>query len=269
MIDSAVAGSSAGNMGWLRSLPFLFNRGISKFTFAKSWLEYGSSVTFDAVLDGDESSFKYTAVPDFQFKYHLLEADTPWRDLEFQHVCQFVSQETEKMGKSSTTQKLLRAYNEDLIEELFLVVDTPNFRLSNQESDKPLTENLTDVGEFGYKGASKYYLKHELPTTYLSLNDTLNIWLHEAAVEYANTMNKPPSRIADLFDFAELDTTVRTWDFFEFLASNITEQETDHIQATVRPWVECDISRIKKYILNDLQRFDFDAEQVKRYRRNN
>ena len=267
MTDSATAGSERGNMGWLRSLPFLSKQGITDYTFPNTWLGYGSSVTFDEVLEGEESPFEYTAIPGIEFSYHLYGSDTPWSDISANHLCQYTSQEIEEKGKSSTTQKLIRAYNEGQLDELFLVVDRPDFQLSNADRQKPLTETLEDVAEFGYEGAAKYYIRNALPTHYLSLNETLNVWLHEAAIEYATEMEQEPARIADLFEFSEVHPTVRTWDFFEFLASQVTRDDTDHIQATVRPWVEKDITVIRDHILNELQKFDFDAEQVREYRK--
>ncbi len=269
MTDPATAGSDRGNMGWLRSLPLLARRGISNYTFPNTWLSYGSSVTFDEVLDGEESPFEYTAVPDIEFNYHLYGAESTWGDISAQHLCQYTNQEVEQKGKSSTTQKLIRAYNEGQLDELFLVVDGSDFRLDDAEQQKPLTETIGNVAEFGYEGAATYYIKHELPTHYLPLDETLNIWLHEAAIEYATKMDREPTRIADLFEFSEVHPDVRTWDFFEFLATQVTRDETDHIQATVRPWVEADITVIRDHILNELQKFDFEAEQVREYRQAN
>jgi len=269
MTDPATAGSDRGNMGWLRSLPFLIRQGITDYTFPNNWLSYGSSVTFDEVLAGEDSPFNYTAIPGIDFSYHLYGTDSTWSDIASQHLCQYTNQEVEHKGKSSTTQKLIRAYNEGQLDELFLVVDTGNFQLDDADQKKPLTEIIKDVAEFGYEGAATYYIRHELSTHYLSLDETLNIWLHEAAIEYVAKMEREPTRIADLFEFSEVHPDVRTWDFFEFLASKLTQNETDHIQATIRPWVEVDITVIRDHILNELQKFDFEAEQVRAYRRAN
>jgi hypothetical protein len=79
-------------------------------------------------------------------------------------------------------------------------------------------------------------------------------------------MDREPSRIADLFDFSEVHPAVRTWDFFEFLATQTTKEDTDHVQATIRPWIEADITRVCDHILNQLQVFEFDADQVRAHR---
>jgi hypothetical protein len=265
--DPLTAGSDRGNMGWLRSLPYLTRQGVMRYTFNPSWLRYGSNETFDAVLSESEEAnhFSYSAVPDFEFQYRLIERDFDAREIRAQHLCQYTSQETEDEGKQSTTHKLIRAYNDGNIEELVLVVDKAGFRLANQEANKPLTE-MHDVSELSYEGMVRYYLKYELPARYLALDSTLNVWLHEAAVEYANVMDSEPNRIADLFQFTELESGIRTWDFFEFLASETTEDNTDHIQATIRPWVEQDITKIRDHILNALQQFDFDAQKVREFR---
>lgn len=269
MTDPATAGGDRGNMGWLRSLPFLTRQGVFDYTFPNSWLGYGSSVTFDEVLTGEESPFEYTAVPGIEFGYHLYGTDSAWADISAQQLCQYTTQEVENKGKSSTTQKLIRAYNEGQVEELFLVVDSGDFQLDDADRQKPLTETIEDVAEFGYEGAATYYVRNELPTHYLSFDETLNIWLHEAAIEYATKMEQEPTRIADLFEFSVVHPDVRTWDFFEFLATKLTQDDTDHIQATIRPWVEKDITLIRDHILNELQKFDFDAEQVRFHRRAN
>lgn len=269
MTDPAVAGGDRGNMGWLRSLPFLLRESVTNFTFPNSWLGYGSPVTFEEVLDEQESQFEYTAIPGIEFDYHLYGADSSWLDISSQHLCQYTTQEVENKGKTSTTQKLIRAYNEAQLEELVLVVDAPDFRLDGADQEKPLTETIGAVAEFGYEGAATYYIRHELPTHYLSFDETLNIWIHEAAIEYATKMDREPTRIADLFKFSEVHPAVRTWDFFEFLASQVTRDETEHIQATIRPWVEADITVIRDHVLNELQKYDFDAEKVREYRQNN
>ncbi|WP_141212975.1 hypothetical protein [Halorubrum sp. Ea1] len=269
MTDSATGGSDRGNMGWLRSLPLLSKWGVTDYTFPNSWLGYGSSVTFDEVLNGEDNCFEYSITPGLEFTYHLYGSDSTWSEISEQHLCQYTNQEVENKGKSSTTQKLIRAYNEDQLDKLFLVVDRSDFRLDDADRKKPLTETIENVAEFGYEGAAIYYIQHELPTHYLSLDETLNIWIHEAAVEYATSMDREPTRIADLFEFSEVHPSVRTWDFFEFLASQVTRDDMEHIQATIRPWVEADISVIRDHILNELQKFDFEAEQVRDYRQAN
>lgn len=266
IIDPQAAGGNRTSMGWLRSLPFLRARGIANYTFPKSWLEYGSSVTFDEVLTGEEPPFEYTAIPSLSFDYQLFDAETTWRDIHAQHICQVTSQEAETKGQSSMTQKLIRAHNEGQIDELFLVVDRPDFYLDSHKTTKPLTERLHDGSELSFEGCVRPYLRTQLDDWYLSGDETLNIWLQQAAVEYTRKIGEEPTRIADLFDFNTVHPAVRTWDFFEFLAADTTREETDHIQATIRPWVEKDITVIRKHILNELQTFDFDAEQVRKFR---
>ena len=266
MTDSATAGSKRGNMGWLRSLPFLSKQGVANYTFPKHWLHYNSSVTFNEILDGEDSPFEYAAIPSVEFSYYLYPSESAWPDISAQHLCQFTSQQIEEKGDSSTTQKLIRAYNEGQIEELLIVVDSPSFRLDGTNRQKSLTETLRNVSEFGYEGVATHYIRHELPTHYLPLNETLNVWLHEAAIDYVAKMDQEPTRIADLFEFSSVHPDVRTWDFFEFLTSQVTRDETNHIQATIRPWVEADITKIQDHILNELQEFEFDADQVRAYR---
>lgn len=264
--DPATAGGNRGNMGWLRSLPYLLREGVIEYTFNPAWLRYGSTETFDAVLSesNEEGRFSYDAIDDFSFQYRLVENDVQVSDITASQLCHYTSQEGEHEGKTSTTHKLLRAYDAGQIDELVLVVDKSGFKLSNQETDKPLIETL-DAHELSYKGIASYYLKDELPVRYLGWDETLNVWLHEAAVEYAQVMDSEPNRIADLFEFSELEPGIRTWTFLEFLAGKFTEENTDHVQATVRPWVERDITKIRDHILNALQQFEFDATQVRAY----
>lgn len=269
IVDPAVGGSDCGNMGWLRSLPYLRSQGVMTYTFIPSWLDYGSNITFDETMSERNRGFDYTAIPDFDFEYHLIEgSDTP-EDVQAQHLCQYTSREIEKKGDSSTTHKLLNAYDLGQIDELFLVVDASEFQIVRREAQKPLTETLEDFSEISYKGIAKQYLRTQLDERYLSYEETLNIWLHEAAAEYVDIMESEPSRIANLFEFTELEPGIRTWDFLEFLASQVTKKETEHIQATIRPWVERDISLIYSHILNALQEFEFDAEQVRDFRSKN
>ncbi|WP_142860651.1 hypothetical protein [Salinigranum halophilum] len=265
--DPATSGGDRGNMGWLRSLPYLVRQGVTTYTFNPAWLRYGSDETFDEVLEEQpgEGGYTYRAIDDFSFQYQLIETDTPVSTITAPHICQYTSQEGEHKGEVSTTHKLLRAYDAGQLDELVLVVDKSGFRLSKQETDKPLIEAL-DVHELSYRGVASYYLKHELPVRYLGLDETLNIWLHEAAIEYASVMESEPNRIADLFEFDVLQPGIRTWGFLEFLANKTTEEQTDHVQATIRPWVERDITKIRDHILNALQRFEFDAEQVRAFR---
>lgn len=264
--DPATSGSDRGNMGWLRSLPYLRRQGVTTYTFSPSWLRYGSDVTFDEVMNEYDSGFSYIAIPGVDFEYRLIERADGHEDVSAQHLCQYTSRDTESGGSSSTTHKILNAYNRGRIDELVLVIDSPKFQIIKREAQKPLTETLDNFSELSYPGIAKQYLQAELDDRYLGYNETLNIWLHEAAVEYVNVMETEPSRIADLFEFNELEPGIRTWDVFEFLASETTKEEKDHIQATVRPWVERDISIIYSHILSALQEFEFDADQVREYR---
>ncbi|WP_332898910.1 hypothetical protein [Haladaptatus sp. CMSO5] len=265
--DPATSGSDRGNMGWLRSLPYLLRHGVETYTFNPAWLRYGSNETFDKVLTegNSENEFTYTALSQFTFNYRLINREVTAADITAPHLCQYTSQEGENKGGARITHKLIRAYKNNQIDELVLVVDKPSFRLSNQEADKPLTEML-DVREVSYPGMAKYYLQNKLPARYLGLDETLNIWLHEAALEYASVMESEPSRIADLFEYTELETGIRTWDVLEFLASKTTENNTDHIAATIRPWIEKDITKIRDHILNALQRYEFNSELVRNHR---
>jgi hypothetical protein len=63
-----------------------------------------------------------------------------------------------------------------------------------------------------------------------------------------------------------LEPGIRTWDLLEFLATDLTKQNPDHINATVRPWVESDITKIEERIRNALQEFQYDRERVRRFR---
>lgn len=269
VVDPATGGSERGNMGWLRSLPYLRSQGVMAYTFSPSWLSYGSDVTFDEVMTEHDTVFNYTAIADFEFEYHLIkQSDTP-EAVQAHHLCQYTSREIEEKGDSSTTYKLLNAFYQGQIDKLLLVVDAAEFRIAGMEAQKPLTETLDNVSELSYEGIAKQYLKRKLDARYLGYNETLNIWLHEAAAEYNTVMGSEPTRTADLFAFTRLEPGIRTWDFLEFLATKTTKDETDHVQATIRPWVERDITLIHSHILNALQEFEFDAEQIRAFRSGN
>ncbi|QWC20747.1 hypothetical protein [Halorubrum sp. 2020YC2] len=76
--DPLTSENAAGNqMGYLRSLPYLFQEGIAQYTFPPGWLRKMSNETFDEVLqekeNEDDSLFEYCALPDFPFNYTLID----------------------------------------------------------------------------------------------------------------------------------------------------------------------------------------------------
>lgn len=257
---------SGYHMGYLRSLPLLLRNGILDITCAKNWLGKFSNSTFDEVFEERDGVHHYTAVPSLEFNYHLIGSDRNINEIDYPIICQYTSQDAENGAAHSTTHKILRAYDRGRIQQLFLVVNTSNFRVKGRETMKPLTETLDDVREISYEGMAKQYINRQLPEQYLGYSETMNIWLHEAAIEYVDVMESEPSRIADLFEFDELEPGIRTWDFLEFLATNISKEDPNHIKASVRPWVESDIDPITDHIRNALQEYNFDRATVNDYR---
>ncbi len=255
-------------MGYLRSLPYLYEEGISRYTFPPGWLRRRSPETFDEVLEEaeDDSWFNYRALPPFPFEYTIIDQNMESDELSYQHICQYTNQEMECYSNARTTHKLLRAYLNERIEELFLVTDQSSFSISDTVSKKPLREELQHAEVLSYENIAKQYLRREFGTPSLSFGTTLNIWLHRAAADYQEAMEETPRRIADLFEFDVLEPGIRTWDLFEFLASEVSHESTDHINATVRPWIESDITKVETNIRNALQEFDYDREAVRRFR---
>lgn len=264
--DPYADGDPQGNhMGYLRSLPYLLEQGVDSYTFSQHWLSYGCNETFDEVVEECADNFRYNAIPSLEFKYNLVKQDTDPEDIEFPILCQYVSQEMEQKQSKSTVHQVLRAYERGNIPEFFMVIDTPDFKLEKYGSSKPLAEELEKVYQISYEKIAQQHIRENIGDVGRKL-DTLNVWLHNAAEEYTKARGTKPSRIADLFDFYKVPTNVRTWDVLEFLASDVTESDSDHIQATIRPWVEKDITIIKTHIHNILQEFDYDSKKVREYR---
>ena len=269
--DPLTSKNSAGNqMGYLRSLPYLFQEGIVQYTFPPGWLRRMSNETFGEVLvepdDDGDSWFEYRALPDFPFKYAIIDQEKTAGDLPFQHICQITNQGTDEYSTARTTHKLLRAYIDGRIEEFFLVTDRASFTISDTVSGKPLREELDHVEVLSYEKIAKQYIRNQFGVPNLAFGKTLNIWLHAAANDYRELMNKRPQRIGDLFEFDVLEPGIRTWDLFEFLATDVSRESIDHINATVRPWVESDITKVVSNIRNALQEFDYDPKSVRTFR---
>lgn len=269
--DPLTSENAAGNqMGYLRSLPYLFQEGIVQYTFPPGWLRRMSNETFDEVLQDTESEddpwFEYRALPEFPFNYTIIDQKMTADDLSFQHICQITNQETDEYSSARTTHKLLRAYMDGRIEELFLVSDRSSFSISDTVSQKPLREELEHAEVLSYEKIAKQYIHSKFGSPNIPFGKTLNIWLHHAADDYREVMGRQPQRIGDLFEFDVLEPGVRTWDLFEFLATELSRDSIDHINATVRPWIESDITKVEANIRNALQEFDYDREVVRAFR---
>lgn len=254
------------NMGYLRSLPYLVEQGIHRFTFPPQWLGYGHAATFNEVMEETGSGFRYTAITDFTFDYNIIEPDTPFDTLEFGQLCQYTNEAIEEPGKPSITHKIIQAYNSGLINNLVLVFNSSSFSIADHVTQKPLIEKLDRVTELSYESLAKDYIRTEIGGPYISVGNTLNIWLHRAAADYVKEIGTRPTRIADLFVFDDLPPNVRTWELLEVLATAHTEEEADHIGASVRPWIESDITRVQTSIHNALQRFEYNADRIQHHR---
>ncbi|OYR62546.1 hypothetical protein [Halorubrum ezzemoulense] len=269
--DPLTSENAAGNqMGYLRSLPYLFQEGIVQYTFPPGWLRRMSNETFDEVLqekgDEDNSWFEYCALPDFPFNYTILDQKKTANDLSFHHICQITNQETDEYSSARTTHKLLRAYLDGRIEELFLVTDRASFSLSDTTTHKPLREELDHAEVLSYEKIAKQYIRSQFGSQSIPFAKTLNIWLHHAADDYRDVMGRQPQRIGDLFEFDVLEPGIRTWDLFEFLSTEVSRDSIEHINAVVRPWIESDITKVEANIRNALQEFDYDREAVRTFR---
>jgi len=270
IIDPLTSGNEKGyGMGYLRSLPLLLKYGVTQFTFPQGWLTASSTETFDAVVEEhDERRFRYTAIPDLQFDYILIDTDRRAETLEFDHLCQVTSQHLEDTQTSSTTHKIMEAYKKNNIGELFILTDSDDFKMQGTVTQKPMAEDIDRISQLDYTDLAQQYINENFEKLRLSLGETCNIWLHHAAAEYEDVMESEPTQIRDLFEFDILKPGIRTWDVLEFLASDIAKEDPDHIEAVTRPWVESDNSVIETYIRNALQEFDYDREKVQEYREN-
>ncbi|QWC20746.1 hypothetical protein [Halorubrum sp. 2020YC2] len=152
------------------------------------------------------------------------------------------------------------------IEELFLVTDRASFSLSDTTTYKPLREELDHAEVLSYEKIAKQYIRSQFDSPSIPFAKTLNIWLHHAADDYHEVMSRQPQRIGDLFEFDVLEPGVRTWDLFEFLATEVSRDSIEHINAVVRPWIESDITKVEANIRNALQEFDYDREAVRTFR---
>jgi len=269
LIDPLAAENEGGyGMGYLRCLPLLRKYGINRFTFPKGWLSAASSETFDAVVEnGDEDEqFQYTAIPGLEFDYTLISTDKPADILRFNQLCQITNQELERSQSESTTHKLLEAFKNSRIGELFLVTDTADFSVQGTVAQKPMAEDINRISQITYRDLAQNYLNRTFERRYIGYGETLNIWLHHAAKEYTTVMGDEPTQIRDLFEFDVLRPGIRTWDVLEFLASNLAKEDPAHIEAVTRPWVESDNSVIETYIRNALQEYDYEREKIRAYR---
>lgn len=267
VIDPLTEENERGHrMGYLRSLPYLVEHSVHRYTFPPQWLRHDHTGTFDEVMEETDAGFQYTALSEFQFDYHIIEPDTAHSELAFDQLCQYTTEGIEEPGKPSITHKILQAYNNDLIDDLVLVTNSSSFAIADHVTQKPLFEKFDQVTEFSYESLAKEYIQSVIGGPYISVGTTLNIWLHHAAADLVDAADSRPTRIAELFAFDEIPGTVRTWDVLEFLASEYTEEEADHIGATIRPWIESDISRTRTNIHNALQRFEYNAKKVREYR---
>lgn len=269
LIDPLAAENEAGyGMGYLRSVPLLLEYGITQFTFPKGWLSAASTETFDAVVEerDAEGHFRYTTIPELAFDYTLITTDQPANAIEFDQLCQITNQNLENTQVESTTHKLLQAYKSGRIGELFLLTDAADFRVQGTVTQKPMAEDIERISQIDYVDLARKYLTQTFEKRYLSFGETLNIWLHHAAKEYADVMGREPTQIRDLFEFDVLEPGIRTWNVLEFLASDIAKEDPAHIEAVTRPWVESDNSVIETYIRNALQEFNYDQEKIRTYR---
>lgn len=268
IVDPLTAGNEEGfGMGYLRSLPLLLHYGVTQFTFPRGWLSAASTDTFDAVVEEhDDGRFRYTAIPSLEFDYVLIDTDRRMNTLDFDQLCQITSQNLEDAQTSSTTHKLMDAYKADQIDELFILTDTADFKMQGMVTQKPMAEDIDRISQLDYTNLAQKYINQTFEKLRLSLGETSNIWLHHAAAEYEDVMGSEPTQIRDLFEFDVLEPGIRTWDFLEFLASDIAKDDPAHIEAVTRPWVESDNSVIETYIRNALQEFDYDREKVREYR---
>lgn len=269
--DPLTSRNSAGNqMGYLRSVPYLFEEGIMQYTFSPGWLRRMSNETFDEVLQEPDSKddpwLKYQALSTYPFRYTIIDQKKTANDLSFQHICQITNQETDEYSTARTTHKLLRAYMDGRIEELFLVTDRASFSITDTTSGKPLREEVDHAEILSYEKIARQYIRSHFGTPDIPFGKTLNIWLHGAANEYRNIMDRQPQRIGDLFEFDSLEPGIRTWGLFEFLATDLSRDSIDHINAVVRPWIESDITKVEANIRNALQEFNYDREAVQTFR---
>lgn len=269
LVDPLAAENKAGyGMGYLRSIPLLLEYGVSQFTFPKGWLSAASTESFDAVIEerDAERHFRYTAIPELAFDYTLISTDQSAGTLKFDQLCQITNQEIEESQTESTTHKLLQAYKSGRISELFLLTDAADFRVQGTVTQKPMAEDIERISQIDYTNLARKYLTQTFERRYLSFGETLNIWLHHAAKEYADVMEREPTQIRDLFEFDILKPGIRTWNILEFLASDLAKDDPTHIEAVTRPWVESDNSVIETYIRNALQEFDYNQEAIRAYR---
>lgn len=257
-------------MGYLRSLPYLFECGITRYTFSPGWMHINSHPTFDAVFEeksGSENEFRYDAVADLAFDYVILAEEAESTKIQYQQLCQYTSQQLDVDSDANTTFKIFQAFNDGHINELFLVTDRADFNLDVTVADKPLIEEVDNVEQLSYERLAQRYIQSNFDKVRLGFDETLNIWLHHAAADYEAVTGSTPDRIADLFEFETLPPGIRTWEFFEFLGSDLSDDEPDHISAVTRPWVESDNSVIETYIRNALQDFNYDPETIQHYRK--
>lgn len=231
--------------GQLRSIPLLEKLGITHYTFLDSWRQY-DLVPYEYV------KMAHSIPPEIQYP-----------------ICQIVSQEVESNSDFDLTRRLLVHALSGKVKFLVLVVDSVLFRLRNNQDGKPMIEDWSlSSRTFRYETTlSRYLHLSGTKNPAISFRETQNLLFHEMAIEYYQSTNKKPRRLADLFDYDVIPEQSGAWRILMDFANKTTKEEFEgHIHNSLRSWVESDVSKIAQNMLSILQRCSFKRQNIETFR---
>jgi hypothetical protein len=219
--------------------------GVRNFTFVDSWSTY-------RLVD---------------FEYYRFGPDLILRNVF--PICQFVSQEIEYHSDLDITQHLLNSALTDQNTTLFLVLDSAQFCLKNNQDGKPLIEDwdLSDSA-FEYTKIFPVFLRNiGISEPPISLTETQNLVFHRMAQTYSDALGEKPCRLSTLFDFENAPSASYAWEVLRSLANREAAIEChSYVYDCIRSWVDSDITRVTDNIMRALQRCEFNPEKVDRLR---
>lgn len=239
IIDPQVGNS----FGQLRALPLLRELGLEIFTFASGW----------------------RGLPMVDYKYKVIHAGTaPNNIVDALPICQFVSQEIELASESEATKKLLMAYQQRSDEPLLVyVIDSEKFILRTSVGSKSFVDEYEIQHVIAYPRLfARYSAELGYPVPAVGAGVSLNLALHRLAWE--RDRDEHVRRLGDLFDVSLLSPESRLWDWLEYLVVLPGVEDSDQpLVAALRSWIDTDITRVSRRLMELLQRFNFTLDKIR------
>jgi hypothetical protein len=240
-----VVGSEHYQHGQLRALPMIADLGVKNFTFVDSWSTY-------KLID---------------FEYYRFGPDLILKNVF--PICQFISQEIEDHSDLDITQHLLNLASSNQKATLFLVLDSAQFCLKNNQDGKPMIEDW-DLSDSVYEYTKIFPVflrKIGIVEPPISLTETQNLVFQKMAQTHLESSGDRPHRLSTLFDFESAPSKSSAWEVLRSLANRKAAIEChSYVHDCIRSWVDSDITRVTDNIMSGLQRCQFDPEKVDKLR---